>query len=54
MKQALSIAEARGGSVYDCVYVALATTWQRPLITADERLANMMSAYYPVRWLGAI
>ena len=54
MKQALSIAEARGGSVYDCVYVALAIISQHPLLTADERLANMMAAYYPVHWLGAI
>jgi len=24
------------------------------LVTADERLANAMAAYFPVRWLGTV
>lgn len=39
---------------YDSVYLALAETSGWPLITADERLANAVAAYLPVRWLGAI
>ena len=25
-----------------------------PMITADERLANALAAYLPVKWLGAL
>lgn len=51
---AFSIARARNASVYDGIYVALAAISQWPLLTADERLANQLSTYYPVQWLGAI
>lgn len=45
LKLAFSIAKSHGGSVYDCIYVALAVIAQQPLITADERLANRVGGY---------
>ena len=39
---------------YDSIYLALAKSSGHPLVTADERLANAVAAYLPVRWLGAI
>jgi predicted nucleic acid-binding protein len=33
--------------------VALAMSLQTHLVTADERLANAVAAYLPVKWLGA-
>jgi predicted nucleic acid-binding protein len=51
---AFTIARAYGGSVYDAVYVALSMSTNRPLVTADERLANSLAAHFPVRWLGAL
>lgn len=41
-------------SFYDSAYLAIAKTSGHPLLTADERLANSVAAYLPVRWLGAI
>jgi predicted nucleic acid-binding protein len=41
-------------TVYDCLYVALAVSSGRPLVTADERLANSLAAHFPVRWLGSL
>jgi len=41
-------------TVYDSLYVALAVSSGRPLITADERLANSLAAHFPVRWLGSL
>lgn len=35
-------------------YLALAIATDTPLVTADERLANAVALYAPVRWLGAI
>jgi len=40
-------------SVYDSIYVALAVSLRVHLVTADERLANALAAYLPVKWLGA-
>jgi predicted nucleic acid-binding protein len=54
LPDAVSIAFDFGRSVYDCLYVALAVQVRRPLITADERLANALSARFPVKWLGAL
>jgi predicted nucleic acid-binding protein len=51
---AIAIALRFERTVYDAVYVALAKAHDLLLITADERLANSVAAYYPVRWLGAI
>ena len=41
-------------TVYDSVYVALAVQSGRELITADEKLANALAAYFPVKWIGAM
>jgi predicted nucleic acid-binding protein len=54
LKNAIAIALAFGRPVYDCEYVALAVESNTPLLTADERLANALSARFPVRWLGAL
>ena len=40
-------------TVYDAIYVALAITSGRPLLTADEKLANALAAHFPIRWLGS-
>jgi predicted nucleic acid-binding protein len=50
---AFAIAAQFKRSVYDSVYVALAMSLQTHLVTADERLANAVAAYLPVKWLGA-
>ena len=50
---ALKIAFAYDRSVYDCIYIALAAQSKSQMITADERLANSVAAYLPVKWLGA-
>jgi predicted nucleic acid-binding protein len=52
LPKAVSIAFDYGRSVYDCLYVALAVKTKSQLITADERLANALAAYFPVKWLG--
>jgi predicted nucleic acid-binding protein len=54
MGEALRIAFAYDRAVYDCLYVALAIQSKSQLITADERLANALAAYLPVKWLGAL
>jgi predicted nucleic acid-binding protein len=51
---ALEIAVEFERTVYDAIYVALAIESNRPLVTADERLANALAAYFPVRWLGTV
>jgi len=51
---AFPIAMNHGRTVYDSLYVALAVQTKTQLITADERLANSLSAHFPVRWLGAV
>lgn len=53
LPEALRIAFAYDRAVYDCLYVALAVQSRTDLITADERLANALAAYLPVKWLGA-
>ena len=50
---AMSIAFNFDRSVYDSLYVALASQTKKELITADERLANAMAAQFPIKWLGA-
>jgi predicted nucleic acid-binding protein len=54
LPEALRIAFAHDRVVYDCLYVALAVQAKTQLITADERLANALAAYLPVKWLGAL
>ena len=54
LPQAFSIATSFQCTVYDCTYVAVAAASNRLLITADERLSNILAAYFPVRWLGSV
>lgn len=51
---ALRIALLYGRTAYDSLYVALASSLNASLITADERLANALAGSFPVKWLGAI
>lgn len=53
LPDATHIAFDFGCSVYDSLYVALASKSKKQLITADERLANALAARFPVKWLGA-
>jgi predicted nucleic acid-binding protein len=54
LPQALSIAVTYGRTVHDSLYVAMAIESSMEMVTADERLANALSAYFPVKWLGAV
>jgi predicted nucleic acid-binding protein len=54
LRNAYTIATHFQCTVYDCIYVALAIASERPLVTADERLANALAAHFPVRWLGSV
>jgi predicted nucleic acid-binding protein len=54
VNSAQEIAMQYGRSIYDSVYVALAREARSELVTADEKLANAVAAYLPVKWLGAI
>ncbi len=54
LTEALRIALTYDRAVYDCLYVALAVQSKTQMITADERLANALAAYLPVKWLGAL
>lgn len=51
--EATQLALAHNCSVYDCIYVALAMQRNTEFVTADEKLANAVAAYLPVKWLGA-
>jgi predicted nucleic acid-binding protein len=42
-----------GCSAYDAVYTALANQVNSDLVTADEKLVQLVAGYFPVRWLGA-
>ena len=52
ISEALQIALQYHRTVYDCLYVTLAVRSSTDFITADERLANALAAYLPVKWLG--
>lgn len=54
MAEAFAIATKFDRTFYDSLYVALAVGFKAELVTADERLANALAAYLPVKWLGAI
>ena len=49
----LEIAFAHDRTLYDSLYVALAVQAGSVVITADEKLANALAAYLPVKWLGS-
>jgi predicted nucleic acid-binding protein len=51
---ALRIALLHGRTAHDSLYVALAVTLKSELITADEKLANALTGFFPITWLGAI
>lgn len=53
LEDAFAIALTFDRSVYDCLYVSLATVSKCELVTADERLANTLAAHLPVKWLGS-
>ena len=53
LTDAFGIAVSFQRTVYDSIYVALAMTSGRFLLTADEKLANALAAYFPIRWLGS-
>jgi len=52
--ETLRLASLRGLSYYDATYVALAETFDCPLITADRRLAQRARDTGHVRLLGAV
>jgi predicted nucleic acid-binding protein len=54
LEEAFSIAAAFDRSVYDSLYVALAVRLKSEVVTADERVANALAAYLPVKWLGSM
>jgi predicted nucleic acid-binding protein len=54
LNAAFDKAVTHGRTVYDCLYVPLAVESQAKLVTADEKLANALSGYFPVTWLGAL
>ena len=51
---ALGLAVKYNRTAYDSFYLALALETHSTFITADERLANAVAAYLPVRWLGSL
>ena len=53
LRDACAIAFTFDRAVYDAIYVALAVELDKPLVTADEKLANALAARFPIRWLGA-
>lgn len=54
LQSAFGIATAFNRTVYDSLYVALASLLKIHLVTADERLANALAATSHVKWLGSI
>ena len=52
LEEALEIATIFDRSVCDSLYIALALTAKADFVTADERLANAVAAYLPVKWIG--
>ncbi len=47
LPRAIEIASRYRIGVYDCLYVALAEQQQCPLLTADQRLINVLSPDFP-------
>jgi predicted nucleic acid-binding protein len=54
LPEALALGLRHNRTVYDCLYVVLAVRLHAQFVTADEKLANALSAKLPVKWLGAI
>jgi predicted nucleic acid-binding protein len=54
VNRALTIATKYNRTAYDSIYVSLAVHLNAQLITADEKLANALAAYFPIKWLGAL
>jgi predicted nucleic acid-binding protein len=54
LQQAFTMAHTFHRALYDCLYVVLAVRSSAELLTADEKLANALAAYFPVKWLGSI
>jgi predicted nucleic acid-binding protein len=54
LNQAFQIALEFKRTVYDSLYVALASESGCELITADEKLINALAPDFPVKWLGAL
>jgi predicted nucleic acid-binding protein len=52
--EAVRLALGCNRPVYDSVYVTLAVMSGRPLLTADERLVNVLGHRFPIRWLGSV
>jgi predicted nucleic acid-binding protein len=53
LEMTLRIATRHDRVVYDGVYIALAQSLNAEFVTADEKLANAVAAYLPVKWIGA-
>ena len=54
LPEALEIACDYDRSLYDSLYVALASTTKSLLITADRMLATALAGSFAVRWLGSL
>ena len=54
ISDAFAIATRFQRSVCDSIYVALAVSLKTDVVTADERLANALATYLPVKWLGVM
>ena len=54
LEAAFDIAVRFNCTVYDSMYIALASRRGAQLVTADEKLANAVAAHFPVKWLGAL
>jgi predicted nucleic acid-binding protein len=54
LDSAFDIASLCDRSIYDSLYVALASGANAEFITADEKLANALAARYPVKLLSAL
>lgn len=48
----LRISARHDRTVYDSLYIALAQELKAEFVTADEKLANAVAAFLPVKWIG--